>query len=160
MFFFQNSLKFCELSVWNTFVRCRERLLKLNNGRLRNKINLLNKLNSPIEPVNNVDLNSVLKQHSSSIQTYDKLIRKNKHFYEAFIYDLRTLTNYTFQVTAVEQFDNSNQAISTNLTSIQSLIKQNLKDKVQTKNKSSLVTTGTSLDQHLKSIQIETKGCK
>lgn len=62
---------FCELSVWNTNVRCRERLLRLNNGRLRNKINLLNKLNSPIEPFDSGELNSVLKQQRSSIQSYD-----------------------------------------------------------------------------------------
>ena len=68
------NVKFCELSVWNTNVRCRERLLKLNSVRLRNKINLVvNKLNSPIEPttVNQaVDLNSVLKQQRTNIQTY------------------------------------------------------------------------------------------
>lgn len=119
---------------------------------MRNKINILNKLNSPIEPaLNNDDLNNVYKY-----QNYDKLIRKNKHHYEAFIYDLRTLTNYTFQVIA-EQFDYP--SISNNLTSIQNLIKQNLKDKTQLiKNRP--LETSTTLDQNIKSIQVETKGCK
>lgn len=154
------NVKFCELSVWNTNVRCRERLLKLNGGRLRNKVNLLNKLNSPIEPLNSGELSSVLKQQrTQSVQTYDKLIRKNKHHYEAFIYDLRTLTNYTFQVTA-EQVDHSTQPIASNLTAIQNLIKQNLKDKVQTIKNKPLLATSTGLDESIKSIQIETKGCK
>ena len=97
---------------------------------------------------------------NSNVQTFKhtyKLIRKNKLHYEAFIYDLRTLTNYTFQATAELFNDNySNQAISTNLTSIQNLIKQNLKAQA-IKNKPLL---GTSLEQNLKSVQVETKGCK
>lgn len=152
------NVKFCELSVWNTNIRCRERLLKLNNGRLRNKINLLTKHNSPIEPLNGGELSNALKQRPS-VQTYDKLIRKNKHHYEAYIYDLRTLTNYTFQVIA-EQFDYSNQPISNNLTSIQNLIKQNLKDKTQIMKNKPIQDSSTSLDQNIKSIQVETKGCK
>lgn len=158
-------VRFCELSVWQTNVRCKERLLRLNNGRIRNKANQSNKLNSSNEPLNG-DQNSLVKQSRqlnavANVQTYDKLIRKNKHFYEAFIYDLRTLTNYTFMVTA-EQFDHSTQSISTSETSIQNIIKQNLKDKTQmikTK-KPSLSTGNTNLDDNLKSIQIETKGCK
>lgn len=152
------SVKFCELSVWNTNVRCRERLLKLNTGRLRNKINLLNKLSSPIEPVNGGEFgNAIKQQRTAAAQGYDKLIRKNKYHYEAYIYDLRTLTNYTFQVTA-EQFDHANSpTISSNLTSIQNFIKQNLKDKAQAiKNKP---LPATSLDQNVRSIQVETKGC-
>lgn len=154
------SVKFCELSVWNTNVRCRERLLKLNGGRLRNKINLLNKLNSPIEPANAGEFGNAIKRTSSAAQGYDKLIRKNKYHYEAYIYDLRTLTNYTFQVTA-EQFDQAvGPALSSNLTSIQSLIKQNLKDKAQAIKNKPLLATTTTLDQNVRSIQIETKGCK
>ena len=152
------SVKFCELSVWNTNVRCRERLLKLNTGRLRNKINLLNKLNSPIEPANGGEFGGSIKQQRTAAQGYDKLIRKNKYHYEAYIYDLRTLTNYTFQVTA-EQFDQANSpAVSNNLTSIQNFIKQNLKDKAQAIKNKPLLTT--SLDQNVRSIQVETKGCK
>lgn len=152
------SVKFCELSVWNTNVRCRERLLKLNGGRLRNKINLLNKLNSPIEPANSGDFGNAIKRTASSAaQGYDKLIRKNKYHYEAYIYDLRTLTNYTFQVTA-EPFDQA--GATNNLTSIQNLIKQNLKDKAQAIKNKPLLATTTTLDQNVRSIQIETKGCK
>ena len=80
------------------------------------------------------------------------MIRKNKHHYEAFIYDLRTLTNYTFQVIA-QQFDYP----SNNLTSIQNLFKQNLKDKTLIKNRPFEIST--TLDQNIKSIQVETKGC-
>lgn len=154
------SVKFCELSVWNTNVRCRERLLKLSTGRLRNKINLLNKLSSPIEPVNGGEFGNAIKQRNPS-QGYDKLIRKNKHHYEAYIYDLRTLTNYTFQVTA-EPFDHhaNGPVIASNLTSIQSFIKQNLKDKAQIIKNKPLLASSTTLDQNVKSIQVETKGCK
>jgi len=74
-------VKFCEISAWNSKIRCRERLLRLQSPQTSRK------LSSPEDSLPN---DSII----------DRLIRLNRNTFEASIYDLRMLTNYTFSVKA------------------------------------------------------------
>lgn len=72
-------VKFCEISAWNSKIRCRERQLKLLSPQTSRKLS-----------------------HEESLHDIiiDKLNRLNRGTFEASIYDLRMLTNYTFNVKA------------------------------------------------------------
>ncbi|CAG2162412.1 unnamed protein product, partial [Oppiella nova] len=82
-------VKFCEISAWNSKIRCRERQLRLLSPQSR-------KLSSHTAPDDS--LHAIPGLDNDSI--VDKLIRLNRNSYEASIYDLRMLTNYTFSVKA------------------------------------------------------------
>ncbi|CAG2100939.1 unnamed protein product [Medioppia subpectinata] len=82
-------VKFCEISAWNSRIRCRERQLRLSSsGQTSRKL-------SPQE--DSLLSNPAIDSDASVI---DKLIRLNRNTFEASIYDLRMLTNYTFSVKA------------------------------------------------------------
>jgi hypothetical protein len=83
------AVRFCEISAWNSKIRCRERQLRLLSPQSR-------KLSSHTAPDDS--LHAIPGLDNDSI--VDKLIRLNRNSYEASIYDLRMLTNYTFSVKA------------------------------------------------------------
>jgi hypothetical protein len=72
-------VKFCEISAWNSKIRCRERHLPLLSPQTSRKMSREDSLHDILS---------------------DKLIRSNRGTFEASIYDLRMLTNYTFNVRA------------------------------------------------------------
>ena len=71
---------FCEVSVWNSKLRCRQKYLPLASA------------------VHHKWLQR--QQPTPSIQYLDKLVRFERGSYQAAVYDLRMLTNYTFSVEA------------------------------------------------------------
>ncbi|RWS28130.1 hypothetical protein B4U80_02042 [Leptotrombidium deliense] len=85
-------IRFCEVSIWNTKVRCREKKLPLLSSRV-------------------AESRALIKNRK---ETTDNLIKTGARNYEAYIYDLRTMTNYSFNVKAdlSRQFQNRPQFVS------------------------------------------------
>lgn len=99
------------------------------------------------EVTSDEDWPSPIVASDASGVSLDRLFRKSDRHYEAFIYDLRTLTNYTFHVQSTDQ----------QLTLSKSHIKRPITLKGQL---TSMPTLNDPPTPEPSTVLVETKGCK
>lgn len=85
----RTELRFCELTSWNVEIKCRQRVLPVNFEPTTTTTTALN---------SRQQADSVISTTSRANPAIDSVHQLDSKHYETQIYDLRALTNYTFQV--------------------------------------------------------------